>query len=82
MVTSSGMSAILCGLLTHLQAGDHVLCSSEIYGVTGSLLEKELSRLGIEFSFADFSQLDQVTESIHWEPLKLGLLNGGRKHLS
>lgn len=64
VVTSSGMSAILSGLLTYLQAGDHILCSSEIYGVTGSLVEKELSRLGMEFSFADFSQLDQVKNSI------------------
>lgn len=64
VVTSSGMSSILCGVLTYVQAGDHILCSSEIYGVTGSLMEKELSRLGVEFSFADFSQIDHVRESI------------------
>lgn len=64
VVTSSGMSAILAALLTVVQAGDHVLCSSEIYGVTGSLLEKELSRLGIEYSYADFSQLDKLEDCI------------------
>jgi O-acetylhomoserine/O-acetylserine sulfhydrylase-like pyridoxal-dependent enzyme len=48
VVTSSGMSAILAAILTVVQAGDHVLCSEEIYGVTGTLLDQELSRLGID----------------------------------
>jgi cystathionine beta-lyase/cystathionine gamma-synthase len=64
VITSSGMAAISSGLLTFAKAGDHILCSSEIYGVTGVLIEKELARLGIECSFASFSDLDQVREGI------------------
>ncbi len=64
VVASSGMAAIAAAVLTFAKAGDHVLCSSEIYGVTGVLLEKELGRLGIDCSFVSFSELNQVREGI------------------
>ncbi|MBP1934050.1 trans-sulfuration enzyme family protein [Ammoniphilus resinae] len=64
VVTSSGMAGICAGILSCVQAGDHVLCSSEIYGVTGALLEKELNRLGVEYSFASFHDLSSVESAI------------------
>ncbi|MGF9825652.1 trans-sulfuration enzyme family protein, partial [Brevibacillus agri] len=45
---ASGMGAIMAGLLSILSPGDHVLASHEIYGGTYALLQKELSRFGIE----------------------------------
>lgn len=45
---SSGMGAIMAGLLAVLAPGDHVLASHEIYGGTYALLHKELTRFGIE----------------------------------
>lgn len=51
IVTSSGMSAILTGILAFCQAGDHVLCAEEIYGGSLTLLAKELSRLGLTVTF-------------------------------
>jgi cystathionine beta-lyase/cystathionine gamma-synthase len=64
VVAASGMAAIAAALLTCAKAGDHILCSSEIYGVTGVLIEQELARLGIECSFASFSNLDEVKAAV------------------
>jgi cystathionine beta-lyase/cystathionine gamma-synthase len=64
VATSSGMAAIMAALLTVAKAGDHILCASEIYGVTGVLIEKELARLGLEYTFCSFSDMDQVKEAI------------------
>jgi cystathionine beta-lyase/cystathionine gamma-synthase len=54
LVLASGMAAMACALLASLRAGDHVVATSAIYGGTRVLLERELSRLGIETTFADF----------------------------
>lgn len=64
IATSSGMSAIMAALLTFLKTGDHLICSSEIYGGTLNLVRKELTRLGIESTFADFTDLEKVKQSI------------------
>ncbi len=60
VVTSSGMSAILCALLAYVQAGDHVLCSDEVYGTTALLLQNELQRLGVECSFVSCHEESRV----------------------
>ncbi|PIE37419.1 MAG: O-succinylhomoserine sulfhydrylase [Gammaproteobacteria bacterium] len=49
--TASGMSAILSVCLAHLQAGDHVVCSSNVFGTTAALFENYLSRFGVSVSF-------------------------------
>ncbi len=54
VAVGSGMAAMVCALLANLAAGDHVLATRSIYGGTRRLLETELSRLGIETTFADF----------------------------
>lgn len=58
------MAAITAALLTCARTGDHILCSAEIYGVTGVLIEKDLTRLGIECSFTSFSDLEEVSSAI------------------
>ncbi|MCR5887132.1 aminotransferase class I/II-fold pyridoxal phosphate-dependent enzyme [Hymenobacter sp. J193] len=57
IATGSGMAAILASLLACCQAGDHVLCAADIYGGSSSLLNQELSRLGISVSYVPFEQL-------------------------
>ncbi|HEU0052890.1 MAG TPA: PLP-dependent aspartate aminotransferase family protein [Longimicrobium sp.] len=56
----SGMAAMVCALLSTLQAGDHVVATEAIYGGTRTLLEKELSRLGIATTFADLTRPEWV----------------------
>ena len=46
LVTASGMAAISTALLTVLQAGDHLLAQSCLYGGTHDLVTHDLARLG------------------------------------
>ena len=50
----SGMAAIACALLGFVGAGDHIVATEAIYGGTQALLDRELSRLGIETTYVDF----------------------------
>lgn len=68
VASASGMGAILAALLTFAGTGDHVVCSSEIYGGTLNLINKELARLGISSSFADFTQLEEVENALKAHP--------------
>jgi cystathionine beta-lyase/cystathionine gamma-synthase len=54
VVTGSGMGAMSAALLGHLRAGDHVLAAEALYGGTRLFLDREISRLGIETTYADF----------------------------
>ena len=56
---SSGLAAIECVLKT-LSAGDHVVSEENLYGGTTRLFRMVLSRLGIEFTWVDTRDPDQV----------------------
>lgn len=49
--TASGMAAILSICLTWLKAGDHVICSRDVFGSTVGLFEKYMGKFGVEISF-------------------------------
>jgi len=51
VATASGMSAIMALCLAHLQAGDHIVASSALFGATVQLFNNILSRCGISTSF-------------------------------
>src|SRR5690606_28240259 len=53
LVTASGMRAMVSALLSCVQAGDHVLAADALYGGTRVLLDRVLSGLVIESSYAD-----------------------------
>ncbi|MGP4038370.1 trans-sulfuration enzyme family protein [Gracilibacillus sp. D59] len=54
IATSSGLSAIMVGILSVAKAGDHVIASEDLYGGTYELLANELTSFGIEVSFVSF----------------------------
>lgn len=60
VATSSGMGAITSAFWTVLKAGDHVLTDKTLYGCTFAFLSHGLTRFGIEVSFVDTSNLDEV----------------------
>lgn len=60
----TGMSAIHATMLAFLNAGDHAIISDVAYGGTYRLCTKVLSRFGIEFTFADGSNPDDVAASV------------------
>lgn len=55
IATASGMAAILITILSLLKAGDHVVCSSGVFGSTIKLFQ-DCAKFGIETSFV--SQTD------------------------
>lgn len=57
VATSSGMSAILAVLLAFLKAGDHVICSSSVFGTTTVLLQNYIQKFGIQVSFVPLADL-------------------------
>jgi cystathionine beta-lyase/cystathionine gamma-synthase len=60
----TGMSAISCTMLAFLNAGDHAIISDVAYGGTYRLCTTVLNRFGIEFSFADTSDPDNVKSHV------------------
>lgn len=58
LVVSSGMAAMAMALISVLQAGDHVVATDAIYGGTRALLDRELSRMGIETTYVDMFSPD------------------------
>ena len=45
-------------------AGDHVVCGENVYGGTFRLFERVISRMGIEFSFVDSADLDEIRAAV------------------
>lgn len=56
---SSGL-ATTDAILHHLKAGDHVVCSDDVYGGTFRIFDKIFRKSGIEFTFVDLSDLKQA----------------------
>lgn len=51
VLTSSGQAASFYSIFNICSAGDHVVCSSNIYGGTYNLFAVTMKKLGIEFTF-------------------------------
>ena len=51
MLTSSGQAASFYSIFNIASAGDHIVCSSAIYGGTYNLFAVTMKRMGIEFTF-------------------------------
>jgi O-succinylhomoserine sulfhydrylase len=48
---ASGMAAITSTCMALLKAGDHVVCSRDVFGTVNSLFQKYLSKFGVETTF-------------------------------
>ena len=53
MLTSSGQAATLIAVMTIAKAGDHIICSSTVYGGTFNLLGVTLKKFGLDVTFVD-----------------------------
>jgi cystathionine gamma-lyase len=60
----TGMSAVQATMLAFLSAGDHAIISDVAYGGTYRLCTKVLTRFGIEFTFANGADPDDVASSV------------------
>jgi len=60
---SSGMAAIYA-LVATLRAGDHLICSHNVYGGTQRLFNQIIQHYGIEIEYVDTGDLDAVAAAI------------------
>ena len=63
MLTSSGQAASFFSIFNICGNGDHVVCSSTIYGGTYNLFAVTMKRMGIEFTFVDPDCSDEELEA-------------------
>ncbi|MCL7475762.1 MAG: PLP-dependent aspartate aminotransferase family protein [ANME-2 cluster archaeon] len=61
---SSGMAAITAVALSQLEQGDHLLSTNVVYGGTYGLFSSILTKFGIEVSFVDTSDHENVKKNI------------------
>ena len=61
---SSGLAAQLCTVLAVAQAGDHLVCSQNVYGGTITQLTVTVKRMGIETTFVSVNDLGAVRAAI------------------
>lgn len=60
---ASGMAAISTAFML-LEKGDHIVLTNDVYGGTFRLVTKVLTKLGIDHTFVDMTNLDEVKKSI------------------
>ena len=57
VATSSGMAASLAVIMALLEAGDHILCSRDVFGSTRILMDKYITNFGIEVTYVPLTDL-------------------------
>ncbi len=62
-VFASGMAAIN-GVASLLKSGDHVVCGNDLYGGTPRLFNQVLTGWGLEFSYVDTTDAENVDRAI------------------
>ncbi|MCI8459112.1 MAG: O-acetylhomoserine aminocarboxypropyltransferase/cysteine synthase [Clostridia bacterium] len=64
MMTSSGQAASLLAVTNLASAGDHIVAASELYGGTVNLFAVTLKKFGIETTFVDINDCEQLDKAI------------------
>lgn len=64
MSMSSGMGAITSALWTALKAGDHIVAAETLYGCTFAYLNHGISRYGVQVTFVNTNEPENVREAM------------------
>jgi O-succinylhomoserine sulfhydrylase len=64
VATSSGMAAILATCMALLKAGDHLVCSDSVFGSTIALLNRYMTKFGVEVSYVRPDENDAWARAI------------------
>lgn len=64
LVFSSGAAAIAAAVIGNVQAGDHIVCQQMPYSWTSALLRKFLARFGVEHTFVDGTDIENIRAAI------------------
>lgn len=64
IATSSGMAAVNTVYMALLSKGDHMVSSAAVYGPSRVVMEQHWSRFGVESSFVDTSNIEEIKKAI------------------
>lgn len=64
IATASGIGAIAAAIWTIVSAGDHIVASDTLYGCTFSLLSEQATKFGVEVTFVDTKNPENVANAI------------------
>lgn len=60
----SGMGAITSAVWSTVKAGDHVIAAKTLYGCTFAFMSHGLTEVGIDVTFVDTSNLDEIKDAM------------------
>lgn len=64
LVFSSGAGAVAAAVLGNISAGDHIVCQQAPYSWTNALLRKFLPRYGVEHTFVDGTDIENIRAAL------------------
>ncbi|QTH65425.1 methionine gamma-lyase [Psychrosphaera ytuae] len=62
--TATGMAAVSGAVLSFLEAGDHIIACKAVYGCTYALLSHQLPKWGIEVTFVDMDNEEELEQAL------------------
>ncbi|MFD2167190.1 methionine gamma-lyase [Thalassotalea euphylliae] len=62
--TATGMGAVSGALLANLESGDHLIASKAVYGCSYALMAHQLTKWGIEVTFVDMTEPENIEKAI------------------
>ena len=67
IVPASGMAAVSIAIMISARAGDHVVVSNDLFVISRQFFEQDCPALGIEVTFVDIRDLEQVAAAIRFD---------------
>ena len=64
IATSSGMGAINSVYMALLHQGAHIISTASVYGPSRVIIEKHFSRFGVEYTYVDTSDVNNIISAI------------------
>lgn len=64
ILTSSGQSAIFYAIVNICKAGEHIVCTNEVYGGTYNLIATTLKKFGIDSTFISVNSTDDEIQKV------------------
>ena len=71
MLTGSGQAANFYAIFNIVSCGEHVVCSSSIYGGTFNLISVTMAKMGIEVTFVSPDCTDEELEAVYEQFMEL-----------
>lgn len=64
VATSSGMAATLSVIMGLLKSGDHIVCSRDVFGSTRVMMDKYITKFGVDVSYVALADLSAWQNAI------------------